>query len=71
MKLEGWIVVDEQLPQMDELVLTCGAKENERGAVMYRTGSKWFIQPPFDSEDLLAYRPTHWMPLPTIPDKEA
>lgn len=64
-----WVSVGERLPESETDVLVCGRyvfADEILTAVAGLFHGVWMSQ---ETEDNLRFEPTHWMPLPTPPEK--
>lgn len=73
MSNDGWVAVNERLPDEDVLVLIlCKNKAMFVGSCFkanYENESRWKIRTALSSTKLLNKgRVTHWMPLPKLPE---
>lgn len=67
---QGWISVNDRMPERNELVLVCAANAARGGKIRFvgAYDGFWFLQTAADTIGLtIQYDVTHWMPLPEPP----
>lgn len=69
-----WIKIEEKNPPFKEPVLVCNSEEIGIARLSLKTiscsGESYEFQVGLSGYDMILFDPTHWMPLPKLPNKE-
>ena len=64
-----WILVTDRLPTVEKQVLAVDKRDCAYVAVFDSEYNAWYCKPSWGNATWLNICPTHWMPLPSLPQR--